>query len=55
MSFKAPYLHSRSGPVAVIGAGTVGAGWAACFALSGLTVRVVDPAPGATASVAAMV
>jgi carnitine 3-dehydrogenase len=46
--------HARMGPVAVLGAGTIGAGWAAFFALSGLEVRVVDPAPGAAASVAAM-
>jgi carnitine 3-dehydrogenase len=44
----------RPGPVAVIGAGTIGAGWAAFFALRGLVVRVVDPAPTAAASVARM-
>lgn len=37
------------GPVAVIGAGTIGAGWAAFFALSGLTVRVFDRDAGAQA------
>lgn len=35
------------GPVAIVGAGTVGAAWAAFFALAGCTVRVVDPEPGA--------
>ncbi|NYT38667.1 hydrogenase [Allopusillimonas soli] len=33
--------------VAVIGAGIIGAGWAAFFALRGLAVRVVDSNPGA--------
>lgn len=32
-------------PVAVIGAGVIGAAWAARFALHGHPVRVVDPAP----------
>ena len=41
------------GPVVVIGAGTIGAGWAAFFALSGLEVRVVDPNPAAAATVSA--
>ena len=39
--------------VAVLGAGTIGAGWAAFFALSGLEVRVADPAPQAKAQVQA--
>ncbi|HEY9279326.1 MAG TPA: 3-hydroxyacyl-CoA dehydrogenase NAD-binding domain-containing protein, partial [Eoetvoesiella sp.] len=30
------------GPVAVLGAGTIGAGWAAFFALRGLEVRVFN-------------
>ncbi len=34
-------------PLAVIGAGLIGAGWAALFALRGHAVRVADPAPGA--------
>lgn len=34
-------------PLAVIGAGLIGAGWAALFALRGHPVRVADPAPGA--------
>ncbi|HYM73567.1 MAG TPA: 3-hydroxyacyl-CoA dehydrogenase NAD-binding domain-containing protein, partial [Stellaceae bacterium] len=33
--------------VAVIGAGTIGASWAAVFLARGLTVRASDPAPGA--------
>jgi carnitine 3-dehydrogenase len=33
--------------VAVIGAGTIGASWAAVFLAHGLTVRASDPAPGA--------
>lgn len=33
--------------VAVIGAGTIGASWAACFLARGLDVVVSDPAPGA--------
>lgn len=41
-------------PVAVLGAGTIGAAWAAFFALAGLEVRVADPAPGARASLDAM-
>lgn len=43
------------GPVAVLGAGTIGAGWAAFFALSGLEVRVFDTSPQASAAVARMV
>jgi carnitine 3-dehydrogenase len=39
------------GPVAVLGAGTIGAGWAAFFALSGLDVRVLDPAESAVAAI----
>ncbi|OWT62128.1 hydrogenase [Candidimonas nitroreducens] len=35
------------GPVAVLGAGTIGAGWAAFFALQGLEVRVFDTGPQA--------
>lgn len=42
------------GPVAVIGAGTIGAGWAAFFALSGLEVRVLDTSDQAQAQVLAM-
>src|ERR1700761_3938933 len=34
-------------PVAVIGAGLVGAGWAIVFAQAGLDVRVYDADPGA--------
>jgi len=43
----------QPGPVAVVGAGTIGAGWAAYFALSGLQVRVADPSGEAPALVAA--
>ena len=39
-------------PVAVVGAGTIGAGWAAFFALSGLKVRVADPSALAAQRVA---
>lgn len=34
-------------PIAVLGAGTIGAAWAAFFALAGREVRVADPAPDA--------
>lgn len=44
-----PSSAAASGPVAVLGAGTIGAAWAAYFALSGLQVRVFDPAPDAQA------
>lgn len=36
----------RREQVAVIGAGTIGASWAALFLAHGLAVRVTDPAPG---------
>ncbi|MEJ6394342.1 carnitine 3-dehydrogenase [Gymnodinialimonas sp. 2305UL16-5] len=36
-----------SGIVAILGAGVIGAGWAARFALMGWPVRVFDPAPAA--------
>jgi len=45
---------SPQGPVAVIGAGTIGAGWAAFFSLSGREVRVLDTSDSAPAQVAAM-
>jgi carnitine 3-dehydrogenase len=35
--------------VACIGAGTIGAGWAAYFLSRGLSVAVTDPGPGAEA------
>ena len=35
--------------VACIGAGTIGAGWAAYFLSRGLSVSVTDPGPGAEA------
>lgn len=38
--------------VAILGAGVIGANWAAFFALRGLQVRVADPAPHAAAAVA---
>lgn len=38
---------AEQGPVAVLGAGVIGAAWAAFFALAGLEVRVADPAPDA--------
>lgn len=37
--------------VAVIGAGTIGASWAALFLAHGLEVRISDPAPGVEADV----
>lgn len=37
------------GPIAVLGAGTIGAAWAAFFALAGIEVRVADPDPDAQA------
>jgi carnitine 3-dehydrogenase len=41
------------GTAAILGAGVIGAGWAARFALMGWQVRVFDPAPEAAARVAA--
>lgn len=38
-------------PIAVIGAGTIGAAWAAFFALAGQAVRVADPSPDAAARI----
>lgn len=43
------------GPVAVIGAGTIGAAWAAFFSLAGLEVRVADAKPAAAALVNDMI
>jgi carnitine 3-dehydrogenase len=40
-------------PVAVIGAGTIGAGWAAFFALRGMQVHVADVSPDAPALIQA--
>jgi carnitine 3-dehydrogenase len=38
---------SKSPPVAIIGAGEIGSGWAALFASYGAEVRIVDPDPRA--------
>ena len=43
------------GPVAVLGAGTIGASWTALFLAAGLEVRIYDPAPGTEARVSAFV
>jgi len=43
-----------SGVAAIIGAGVIGAGWAARFALMGWQVRVFDPDPASAARVAAV-
>lgn len=47
-----PDGFTLSGPmtVAVVGAGTIGASWAALFLARGLTVRISDPDPAAEAS-----
>jgi L-gulonate 3-dehydrogenase len=45
----------RGRPVAVIGAGLVGAGWAIVFAQSGLNVRVYDADPYATERALALI
>ena len=45
----------RGRPVAVIGAGLVGAGWAIVFAQSGLSVRVYDADPHATERALALI
>src|SRR3984957_2748741 len=42
-------------PVAVIGAGLVGAGWAIVFARAGLDVRVYDASPNATDSALSLI
>ena len=47
-------MTDTPGTVAVIGAGTIGAAWAAFFALAGHPVRVADPDEGAAARLAAM-
>jgi 3-hydroxyacyl-CoA dehydrogenase len=47
-------MSAATPPVAVLGAGTIGAAWAAFFALAGLRVRVADPAPDAQARLDSM-
>ena len=42
-------MQRRIRRVAVIGAGTIGASWAAFFLARGLRVAASDPAPGAEA------
>jgi carnitine 3-dehydrogenase len=54
MTQQTATMATPLGPVAVIGAGTIGAGWAAFFALSGLEVRVLDSSDSAPAQVMAM-
>ena len=39
-------MSTRPGPVALLGGGVIGAGWAARFLLNGCDVRLYDPAPG---------
>ena len=41
-----PAKTSVSGPVAIIGAGSIGTAWAMVFAGAGLPVRLTDPDPG---------
>ena len=41
--------------VAIVGAGTIGASWAACFLARGMEVKAWDPAPGAEAALRAFV
>lgn len=41
--------------LAIVGAGTIGASWAACFLAAGLEVTCTDPAPGAEALLRAKV
>lgn len=43
------------GPVAIVGAGLIGAGWAAVFTAAGLEVRAFDPEPARLASLPARV
>ena len=47
--------NTRISRVAVIGAGTIGASWAALFLARGLDVVVSDPAPGAAEATAALI
>ena len=42
-------MSTRPGPVALLGGGVIGAGWAARFVLNGCDVRLYDPAPEAQA------
>jgi len=44
-------MTGAAGSVAVIGAGTIGAAWAAFFALAGRLVHVADPGHGAAARI----
>ena len=48
-------MADRPGPVALLGAGVIGGGWAARFLLSGWDVRLHDPDPEAGRKVAAIV
>ena len=45
-------MSTRPGPVALLGGGVIGAGWAARFVLNGCDVRLYDPAPEARAGAA---
>lgn len=49
-SHESPFDPATIRRVAVIGAGTIGASWAALFLARGLDVVVSDPAPGAAAA-----
>jgi carnitine 3-dehydrogenase len=48
-----PPAPQRPDTVALLGAGVIGAGWAARLLLAGIDVRLFDPAPNATDTVAA--
>ena len=45
-----PPILSEVSPVAVVGCGLIGAGWAAVFTAAGLEVRAFDPEPGRLAA-----
>lgn len=47
--------HDIKAPVAIIGAGIIGSGWALVFARAGLAVRVFDFAPETRAGIAARI
>ena len=48
-------VQPGDGPIAVIGTGLVGSGWAIVFARAGLPVRLYDAAPGAAERARALV
>jgi carnitine 3-dehydrogenase len=55
MDFLKMSFEPSSSRIAVVGAGVIGAGWAACFLAKGFDVAATDPADGAEKRLRALI